>query len=379
MKKFFITTTIPTTLSFFKGNLRFLSVYFDVCAISSKPEELAVVGESEGVRTHCIPMERPIALLKDIVSLFRFILFFLREKPDVVHGNTPKASMLSMVAAWMTRVPVRIYMCHGLRYQGTSGLMRRLLILMERLSCACATRVICVSNGVRETFAEDGICSLKKSVVLGNGSATGLDLDYFNPEYVEKNVMRTELGITNEDFVFLFVGRIVADKGINELVNAFNRLAVEFSHIHLVLVGAEEREQNSIADDTRDLIQQHSRIYAIGRRSDVRPYLLDADAFVLPSYREGFGMVLIEANAMGVPAISTDIIGCNEIVFPGMNGDIVAPRDVDALYLKMREWVENPDKLKIMSTYCRGLVETRFERKMVWQNCLNEYLRLAGE
>lgn len=379
MKKFFITTTIPTTLSFFKGNLRFLSVYFDVCAISSKPEELAVVGEREGVRVHCIPMERPIALLKDIVSLFRFILFFLREKPDVVHGNTPKASMMSMVAAWMTRVPVRIYMCHGLRYQGTSGLMRKLLILMERLSCACATRVICVSNGVRETFAHDGICSLKKSVVLGHGSATGLDLDYFNPEYVEKNVMRTELGIPNEDFVFLFVGRIVADKGINELVNAFNRLAVEFSHIHLVLVGAEEREQNSIADDTRDLIQQHSRIYAIGKRSDVRPYLLDVDAFVLPSYREGFGMVLIEANAMGVPAISTDIIGCNEIVFPGLNGDIVAPRDVDALYLKMREWVENPDKLKKMSTYCRGLVETRFERKMVWQNCLNEYLRLAGE
>ena len=379
MKKFFITTTIPASLNFFKGNLKYLSDYFEVCAISSKSEELESFGRQEGVRVHCLPMERPISLLKDIVSLFRFILFFLREKPDVVHGNTPKASMLSMVAAWMTRVPVRIYMCHGLRYQGSSGLMRKLLILMERLSCACATRVICVSKGVRETFAEDGICSLKKSVVLGHGSATGLDLDYFNPEYVEKNVMRTELGIPNEDFVFLFVGRIVADKGINELVNAFNRLAVEFSHIHLVLVGAEEREQNSIADDTRDLIQQHSRIYAIGRRSDVRPYLLDADAFVLPSYREGFGMVLIEANAMGVPAISTDIIGCNEIVSPGMNGDIVAPRDVDALYLKMREWAENPDKLKKMSTYCRGLVETRFERKMVWQNCLNEYLRLAGE
>lgn len=379
MKKFFISTTIPLTLGFFKGHLKFLSEYFEVCAISSKPEELESFGRQEGVRVHCIPMERPIALLKDIVSLFRFILFFLREKPDVVHGNTPKASMLSMVAAWMTRVPVRIYMCHGLRYQGTSGLMRKLLILMERLSCACATRVICVSKGVRETFAEDGICSLKKSVVLGYGTATGIDIEYFNPIEVEKNVLRKELGIPAEDFVFIFVGRIVTDKGVNELVTAFERLASEKEHVHLVLVGEEEMEQNPITDETRLHIVQNSRIYSIGKRKDVRPYLTDANAGVLPSYREGLGMVILETNAMGVPMISTDIIGCNEIIFPGLNGDIVAPRDVDALYLKMREWVENPDKLKKMSTYCRGLVETRFERKMVWQNCLNEYLRLAGE
>ena len=236
MKKFFISTTIPLTLGFFKGNLKFLSEYFEVCAISSKPDELKVVGESEGVRTHCIPMERPISLVKDIVCLFQFILFFIKERPYVVHGNTPKAAMLSMVAAWLTCVPVRIYMCHGLRYQGTSGMMRRLLILMERLSCACATRVICVSKGVRETFAEDGICSLKKSVVLGHGSATGLDLDYFNPEYVEKNVMRTELGIPNEDFVFLFVGRIVADKGISIYMKFFRSNFGRINRNHFILL-----------------------------------------------------------------------------------------------------------------------------------------------
>ena len=241
MRKFFIATTIPTTLGFFKGNLRYLSEWFDVCAISSQAENLRAVGEREGVRTYCIPMERPIALIKDFICLFKFIFFFLKERPYIVHGNTPKASMLSMVSAWITRVPVRIYMCHGLRYQGTQGKMRKLLMLMEKLTCACATEVICVSNGVRDTFAKDGICPKSKSTVLGAGSATGLDIEHFNPDIVESNVMRTELGLSEDDFVFIFVGRIVGDKGINEMVAAFNRLSEEYHHAHLVLSSENSR------------------------------------------------------------------------------------------------------------------------------------------
>ena len=377
MKKFFITTTIPATLSFFKGNLKYLGKWFDVCAISSKPEELQQIGEREGVRTHCIPMERPIVLFKDFICLFKFIFFFLKERPYVVHGNTPKASMLSMVAAWITRVPVRIYMCHGLRYQGTQGKMRKLLMWMEKLTCACATEVICVSNGVRDTFAADGICPLKKSVVLGSGSATGLDLESFDPSLVDATAMRSELGIAREDFVFIFVGRIVTDKGMNELVASFDRLSKEYSHIHLVIVGAEETEQNPITEESRNTIKENARIHAIGRRSDVRPYLLGADAFVFPSYREGFGMVLIEANAMGIPAISSDIIGCNEVIIPDENGDIIPAKDAEALYSKMKEWVENPEKVKMMSAKSRELVKTRFDRKVVWKNALDEYQRLV--
>lgn len=379
MKKFFITTTIPTTLSFFKGNLRYLSEWFEVCAISSKLEELQQIGKREGVRTHCIPMERPIALFKDFICLFKFISFFLKERPYVVHGNTPKASMLSMVAAWITRRPVRIYMCHGLRYQGTQGKMRKLLMWMEKLTCACATEVICVSNGVRETFAADGICPLTKSVVLGAGSATGIDLEYFNPSLVNDTAMRRELGIAPEDFVFIFVGRIVTDKGLNELVAAFERLSKEYSHIQLVVVGPEETEQNPITEESRTIIKENTRIHAIGRRSDVRPYLLGADAFVFPSYREGFGMVLIEANAMGIPAISSDIIGCNEVIVPGENGDIIPAKDEEALYSKMKEWIDAPEAVKVMSVKSRELVKTRFDRKVVWKNALNEYLRLMDK
>lgn len=367
------------TLGFFKGNLRYLSERFEVCAISSKPEELQRIGEREGVRTYCIPMARAIALVRDIVCLFKFIIFFLKERPYVVHGNTPKASMLSMVAAWVTRVPVRIYMCHGLRYQGTQGKMRKLLMWMEKLTCACATEVICVSNGVRVTFAEDGICDFNKSVVIGAGSATGLDVEHFNPEVVEHNVLRTELGLSQDDFVFIFVGRIVTDKGINELVSAFNRLSGEYLHAHLVLIGNEELEQNPITEDSRNVIQSNRRIHAIGRRSDVRPYLKDADAFVFPSYREGFGMVLIEANAMGTPAISSNIIGCNEIIIEGENGTLIPSKDEEALYKKMKEWLLHTDDVKRMSCVCRKSIVERFDRRKVWQLYRDEYLRLIDE
>lgn len=377
MRKFFIATTIPASLNFFKGNLKFLSNWFDICAISSNAEVLEEIGKREGVRTHCIPMERPISLLKDLISLLKFIYFFKLERPYVVHGNTPKAAMLTMVAGWITRIPVRIYMCHGLRYQGTQGRMRKLLMLMEKLSCTCATKVICVSHGVRDTFEQDGICPLNKSIVIGSGSATGIDLEYFNPKLVDFNFMRKELGISQDDFVFIFVGRIVTDKGINEMVSAFNRLSNKYNHIHLVLVGGEETEQNPISEASREIIRTNNRIYAIGRRKDVRPYLVGSDAFVFPSYREGFGMVLIEANAMGIPAICSDIIGCNEVIVSGKNGEIVPSKDEDSLFEKMKEWIDNPQLVKNMSNEARLLVEQRYDRKDVWKNALDVYLKLV--
>lgn len=377
MRKFYITTTIPASLNFFKGNLKYLSRRFEVCAISSQLEELKRVGEREGVHTYCIPMVRHISLIRDFSCLLKFIFLFLRERPLIVHGNTPKASLLSMLAACIVRVPVRIYMCHGLRYQGTHGTFRKILMRMEKLTCACATEVLCVSDGVRKTLILDGISSFSKSVVLGAGSAAGLDFEYFNPACVDANRMRKELGIPHDDFVFVFVGRIVTDKGINELVDAFKRLSEESTHVHLVLVGNEENKLNPISDYSREIITKNEHIYAIGRRSDVRPYLLGADAFVFPSYREGFGMVLVEANAMGLPAISSDIIGCNEIILRGKNGDLIPPRDTDVLYSKMKEWVDHPQIVREMSSNARFIVKQRFDQEIVWRNTLKEYLRLV--
>lgn len=375
--KFFITTTIPTTFTFFQGQLRKLNEEFDVCAISSIREELEGFGREEGVRTHYIDMSRPISLWRDLKSLIRFIVFFMKERPTIVHGNTPKASLLSMIAAWLTRRPIRIYMCHGLRYQGTTGKMKSLLMLMEKITCRCATHVVCVSEGVMETFANDGICKPKKMRVIGHGSACGIDLNHYDRSRVHEDV-RASLGIPQGAFVFGFVGRIVQDKGINELVHAFTRLHGEFKNSYLILVGGEETEQNPITDESRQLIQGCANIKAVGRQSDVRPYLAAMDGFVLPSYREGFGMVLVEAAAMGVPSITTNIIGCNEVILDSVNGDIIEPRDEDALYEQMRKWIKHPEMVKQYAARARELAASRYEQQVVWEGYREFYKKISS-
>lgn len=375
--KFFITTTIAGSLNFFKGNLNFLNTKFEVCAISSNAEKLNEVGKREGIRTHHIPMKRNISLFTDFICLIKFIIFFQKEKPSIVHGNTPKASMLSMVAAWITRVPIRIYMCHGLRFQGYTGFMRNLLISMERISCKCATEVICVSNGTRDTLIKEKICTANKSKVIHYGSASGIDLEYFNPDIVDPLLMRKELNIPTADFVFLFVGRIVKDKGINELVAAFKKLSIQKEDVHLVIVGAYE-DINPISNDSKNEIINNKRIHTLGKKSDVRPYMIGANALVLPSYREGFGMVLIEANALGTPAIVSNISGCNEVIIDKVNGEYVNSKDVDSLYDKMKYWVDNRKIVETLASNARRTVVERYDRRTVWEAQYTEYNRLIN-
>ena len=214
--KFFITTTIPLTYIFFKGQPRLWEEEYDVCAVSSEPENLKMFADEEGIRCKHIPMKREISLFSDVASLIRWIWLLLKERPYIVHGNTPKAALLSMVAAWLTRRPVRIYMCHGLRYQGTEGKLRKLLMMMEKITCRCATHVISVSKGVADVMVQDGLCPREKMKVVGYGSAGGVDIERYNSNNIESNV-RNEINIPEDAFVFAFVGRIVKDKGINEI------------------------------------------------------------------------------------------------------------------------------------------------------------------
>ncbi len=371
--KFFIVTTVPISLSFFKGQLRFLSQEFEICAISSQPENLVNFGKQEGVRTYCVPMRREISLWRDLISLFYLISFFVRERPKIVHGNTPKASLLSMLAAKLTGIPVRIYMCHGLRYQGCGGIIRKVLMCMERISCFCATNVIAVSQGVERTLVLDRICPKRKCKVIGFGSANGINLDLFNPEKISKLEIRKHLNIPNSAFMFLFVGRIVKDKGIDELVWAFNKLSQFRSDIFLILVGSEERSLNPISMHSREIIESSSNIYAVGQQFDVKPYMVSSNIFVLPSYREGFGMVLMEAGALNMPAITTDIIGCNEIIVQGENGIVIPSKNKLALYNAMKYAVENPCELQRMASNARSMIASRYEQKMVWNALLKEY------
>lgn len=371
--KLFITTTIPLTFIFFKGQPRLWKEKFDVCAVSSEPENLKMFAEEEGIRYKHIPMKREISLFSDVASLIRWIWLLLKERPYIVHGNTPKASLLSMVAAWITRRPVRIYMCHGLRYQGTEGKLRKLLMTMEKIACSCATHVISVSKGVADIMVADGLCKKEKMMVVGHGSAGGVDMDKFNPDKVERDI-RKEMGIPDDAFVFVFVGRVVKDKGVNELVSAFERIK---ANAHLLIVGRVESDQNPIDKKTTRSIENNPNIHAMGMQEDVRPYLKASDAFVLPSYREGFGMVLIEAGSMGLPCITTNITGCNEIIIPGENGAIVEPRNEEALYEVMNKWLENPDVVISMAANSRKMVEERYECHKVWEQYYKFYKSLC--
>lgn len=379
-QKFFIATTVGRTLFFFAGQPRLWREQFDVMAISGEKEKLVEFAKQEEIDYRYMPMHREISLRADVFCLLRFIWLFLKERPYIVHGNTPKASVLSMVAAWLTRRPVRIYMCHGLRYQTAENRLRRILMSMEWLACYCATEVICVSKGVKEVLISDGLCPSHKAKVVHHGTAGGVNIDYFSRTAIPNDTnIRLLLSIPNDAFVFCFVGRIVRDKGINELVSAFNRLSQDFKHIHLLLVGPAEKDLDPINEHSEMLISCNSHIHAVGYQNDVRSYLVASNAFVLPSYREGVGMVLLEANAMDIPCIASDIAGCRDVIEPLINGELVESHNENALYEKMKEWIENPKKTNNMARLCRKHVLSRYAHKDVAKAYANEYARAYHE
>ena len=365
-KKFFITTTLAQTLFFFKGQPRIWKEEYDVYAIAAERDRLIEFAQGEGIGYYYMPLKREISFLSDLLCLFRFVVLFVRERPLVVHGNTPKASMLSMLAAWLTFRPVRIYMCHGLRYQTESGFLRRFLMAMEWLSCHCATKVISVSNGVKEQLIKDGLCPRHNGMVVHYGTAGGVNVEFFSRESTEC-VNQIDEVIPENAFTFSFIGRMVSDKGINELVSAADRLINEKENICLLLIGPFEKSLSPLKEETLNTIQRNPRIIVCGPQKDIRPYLAKSDAFVLPSYREGVGQVLLEASCMDVPCIASDIIGCNEVVLPGYNGELVPPKDEEALYQKMKEWLNNTVKVKQMSKRSRELIVSRYAQKDVWQ------------
>ena len=327
-------------------------------------------------------MRRSISLIHDLWCLILLIVLFLKKKPEIIHGNTPKASMLTLLAGWLTRRPIRIYMCHGLRYESTHGLLKKLLIVIEKLTCYCATNVIVVSNGLKDKMISQRICSQNKATVVGHGSAGGIDLNYFNRDSVSKleiDSIKKKHGIKGDDFVFIFIGRIVKDKGIEELINAYIRIYDDNKKVHLILLGDNDNNINPISKETTHLIQTNNNIHFVGHKSDIRPYLLASNALVLPSYREGFGMVLLEANALNIPCIATDITGCNEIIIPNINGELVPSHDSSLLYLKMREWTVSREKVKLMANQCRDSISKRYNRDIVILNYLKYYKALYNK
>ena len=369
-KKIIRAVTVSSSIGFFEPIVKDLQEKgYEIVSLSSPGKELVCLREM-GVKTLEIPMERRISLFKDLKSLIKLIGVFRKEKPQMVHSMTPKAGMLCMLAGFLTRVPRRVHTFTGLVWPTSTGLKRRILMATDWLTCACATHVIPEGKGVMNDLQHH--ITKKPMKVLGYGNIRGVDMEKFSrrPEVEElaKEIKKENI------FTFIFVGRIVGDKGINELALAFTDLQKKYDNIRLLLVGKFENNLDPLKPETLKIINENPCIELLGPKygDDLLAYYAASDCFVFPSYREGFPNTVMEAGAMGLPSIVTDINGSREIITDGENGVIIPSKNTEALYKAMEEMITNTDKTKEYADNAREMIASRFERSFVCQ-CLYDF------
>ena len=369
-----------------KGQLRYLNQFYEVTAISGPGKDLEEVREREEVKIEAIEMSREISIFKDFNALIKLYRYFKKEKPDIVHSITPKAGLLSMIAARLAGVPVRMHTFTGLIFPYKKGILKFILIWMDRLLAESATHIYPEGKGVKKDLEFFKI-TRKPLKIIANGNVNGIDIDYFSPTQVSsltKENLRNRLGIREQDFVFIFVGRLVRDKGINELVAAFKKITEEHQlNLHtkqpkLLLVGPLEQDLDPLKSETLIEIKSNPHIISVGFQAEVRSYFAISNALVFPSYREGFPNVVLQGLAMELPAIVTNINGCNEMISRGKNGIIVAVKEDVALRTAMTQILNYNYLYGKLKSKTRSSILT-YEQKTVWEALLAEYKSVEKE
>jgi glycosyltransferase involved in cell wall biosynthesis len=375
-------TTVPLSLDkLLEGQLHFMNEYYKVIAISSDKNYLGKIGEKEQVETFHLEMTRQITPIKDIISVVKLFFFLRKTKPFIVHSHTPKAGIVGMLASKLAGIPHRLHTVAGLPLLEAKGIKRKVLNFVEKFTYSCATKVYPNSFAMQEIIIENNFCKKNKLHVIANGSTNGINVDYFNPNLfseIQKNELREKLKISNGDFVYIFVGRIVADKGINELITAFDSISKTNTNVKLLLVGDFEDELDPVFPETKSIINSNKNCIAVGYQNDVRPYFAIANCLVFPSYREGFPNVVMQAGAMNLPAIVSNINGCNEIIINNKNGIIILPKNEDKLYKAMCLLYSDEQLRDNLILQSRELIVSRYNQKIVWQSILNEYKQLEN-
>lgn len=348
----------------------------EVSVISSPGELLDQFAQKEGVPAYPVLMPRRITPLQDLLAVARIRQILRRIRPHIVHAHTPKGGLLGMLAAWTCRVPVRIYHIRGLPYLTATGAKRLLLRFSERVACTLAHQVLCVSHSIRQVVVEEGMCPAGKIKVLAWGSGQGVDAEgRFCPERFDEQIkqqLRQSLHIPQEAIVLGFVGRIVRDKGIVELVDAWRRLRGDYPHLHLLLVGDYE-EQDPVPNDIYELLNSDPQAHVTGWVDDTAPYYAIMDILVLPSYREGFPNAPLEAAAMELPVVATDIPGTRDAVENGKTGTLVPPCNAEALAQAIRSYLCAPELREVHGKAGRQRVLQYFRQEFLWQALYEEY------
>lgn len=366
--KILYVTTISMTLDYFlKGVMTDLvKAGNEVVAVSSPGEWMPSVKALEGVKVIEVPMERRISPFKDLRSLWRLYKVIRAERPDIVHSFTPKAGLLAMMASKLAGIKIRVHTFTGLVFPTSTGLKKRLLMTTDRVTCSCATHIIAEGQGVRKDLVDAGI-TRKDVNVLGHGNIRGIDMNWYDRS-ADVMELADKLRVPGV-FTFLFVGRVVRDKGISELVEAFKGLAAE--NTRLVLVGPFEDDVDPVPEDVRKYIQEAPEIITTGEvlGKGLLAWYAASDCFVLPSYREGFPNTVLEAGAMGLPSIVTDINGSREIISDRVNGLVVPTHNSEALLEAMRKMLIDDDFRTGAASVSREMISSRFEQGYV-RKCL---------
>lgn len=354
-----VTTTIPLTLSSFHRELvRQLLDEFDVHVVSAPGAELEDVASELGVTPHVIPMSRDISVAGDALALWRWVRLLVTLRPSLLVSATPKASMLSQVAGWLTRVPRRLYVVGGLRLEGSVGPAQRLLVAMERLTFAAATHVVVNSQSLQAKAIELHLARAAKIRTSVPGSSHGVDSQHYQPRARDGALAET-LGLTTGIPVVGFVGRLTHDKGIDALIVAARHLEERGVEVQWLVVGSQIEPDSALY--AQRLKDTGSRVTLVGGTTDVRPFFSLMDVHVLPSLREGFPNVVLEASAMAIPTVATDATGAVDSVRHGVTGLIVPVQDGAALAGAVTELLADPSRRARMGEQARQWVASSFD------------------
>jgi glycosyltransferase involved in cell wall biosynthesis len=371
-------TTVPISLKILtKGQMRFLSENgFEVHCASAEGMEIESLFEYEKINSHTIlPLKRTINPFADIKAIYACYKLIKNLKPAIVHTYTPKAGLIGMAAAYFAGTKIRMHNVTGLPLMEASLFKKAILIIVERMVYRFATNVYVNSFGLLE-YIKTNISTHNKVKILGNGSTNGIDTEYYKKnedlEIISEKI-KTQNGLEPQHFVWLFIGRLVKDKGINELLIAFENLSKTNTKVKLVLVGPYENDLDPISDKSKEIIATNKSIIVTGFVEDVRPFLVLADCLVFPSYREGLPNVPMQAACFNLPIIATNINGCNEMVNDNVNGILIQPKNSEKLLEAMNIILSNKLLRTNFIQVTRCIIEEKYNQKKVWSNLLNEY------